>query len=43
MKTRSRFLTATVGRPVLVLGSHFANPTGGHIVADGDTYRFLPE
>jgi len=22
-----------------VLGTHFANPVGGHIVRDGDTYR----
>ncbi|SPP92931.1 MBL fold metallo-hydrolase [Bradyrhizobium vignae] len=41
-RTRSRFFAEAAGTPVLVLGSHFANPTGGRIVADGDVYRFVP-
>ena len=27
------------GRPVLVIGTHFAGATAGHIVRDGETYR----
>jgi glyoxylase-like metal-dependent hydrolase (beta-lactamase superfamily II) len=38
--TRKAFLERYVDKPVLVLGTHFANPVGGHIVRDGDTYRF---
>lgn len=38
--TRKQFLERYVDKPVLVLGTHFANPVGGHIVRDGDTYRF---
>ena len=26
-------------QPVLVIGTHFAAPTAGHIVKDGDAYR----
>jgi hypothetical protein len=28
-----------VGTDTLVIGTHFAAPTAGKIVADGDTYR----
>jgi len=38
-QTRSRFITRYADRPVLIIGTHFAGPTAGHIVADGDTYR----
>jgi hypothetical protein len=27
------------GSPVLVIGSHFATPTAGRVVRDGDAYR----
>lgn len=37
--TRKQFLERYVDEPVLVLGTHFANPVGGRIVRDGDTYR----
>lgn len=37
--TREAFLERYVDRPVLVLGTHFADPVGGRIVRDGDTYR----
>ncbi len=37
--TRRQFLERYVDEPVLVLGTHFANPVGGRIVRDGDTYR----
>jgi glyoxylase-like metal-dependent hydrolase (beta-lactamase superfamily II) len=28
------------GKPILVIGTHFAAPAAGHIVRDGDGYRF---
>jgi glyoxylase-like metal-dependent hydrolase (beta-lactamase superfamily II) len=40
LETRKEFLERYADRPVLVLGTHFANPVGGRIVRDGDTYRF---
>ena len=38
--TRIAFLERYAETPVLILGTHFAAPTGGHIVRDGDAYRF---
>ena len=38
-RTRERMLGELCGRPVLVIGTHFAGATAGHIVRDGDTYR----
>ncbi len=38
--TRKQFLARYADTPVLVLGTHFANPVAGRIVRDGDTYRF---
>ena len=38
--TRRAFLAAHAGQDILVLGTHFADPVGGYIVADGDAYRF---
>jgi glyoxylase-like metal-dependent hydrolase (beta-lactamase superfamily II) len=40
LATRIRFLREQAGRDVLVLGTHFASPTGGRIVAAGDAWRF---
>lgn len=37
--TRKRMLEGTVGTDTLFLGTHFAEPSGGRIVADGDSYR----
>jgi glyoxylase-like metal-dependent hydrolase (beta-lactamase superfamily II) len=37
--TRSAFLTRYADRPVLIIGTHFAAPTAGRIVSDGDSYR----
>jgi len=37
--TRTRFVRRYADAPVLVIGTHFAAPTAGHIVSDGDTYR----
>lgn len=38
-RTREHMLNELCGRPVLVIGTHFAGATAGHIVRDGDTYR----
>ena len=38
-RTRQRMLAELCGRPVLVIGTHFAGATAGRIVRDGDTYR----
>jgi glyoxylase-like metal-dependent hydrolase (beta-lactamase superfamily II) len=39
-QTRRSFLERYADKPMLVIGTHFATPTAGHIVRDGDTYRF---
>jgi len=41
--TRRAFLAAQAGRPVLVIGTHFAGPHAGRIVRDGAAYRFEVE
>ena len=38
--TRMRFLREQADRDVLVLGTHFATPTGGRIVSAGAAWRF---
>lgn len=38
-ETRAAFLQRYSGRPVLIIGTHFAAPTAGHIVRDGESYR----
>ena len=38
--TRMRFLREQADRDVLVLGTHFAAPTGGRIVSSGEAWRF---
>lgn len=40
MATRKAFFERYADQPVLVFGTHFANPVAGHIVRDGKTYRF---
>ena len=35
-QTRRDFLDRYADRPVLVIGTHFAEPTAGHVVRDGD-------
>jgi len=37
---RGDFLARYADRPVLVIGTHFATPSAGRIVRDGDAYRF---
>lgn len=39
-RTRRGFLERYADRPVLVLGTHFATPTGGRIIRDGSSWRF---
>ena len=38
-RTKREFLGRYADRPVLVIGTHFATPTAGRIVRDGDAYR----
>ncbi len=38
--TRRKFIAEVADTPTLVIGSHFATPTAGRIVAEGDTHRF---
>jgi glyoxylase-like metal-dependent hydrolase (beta-lactamase superfamily II) len=37
--TRWRIFRELAGAPVLVIGTHFAGPTAGHVVADGDVFK----
>jgi hypothetical protein len=39
IETRRKFLNGYGDTPVLVLGTHFATPTAGHIVRDGAAWR----
>ena len=41
-ETRRAFLERYADGPVLVIGTHFAAPTAGRIVRDGEAYRFNP-
>ena len=41
LATRVRFLREQADRDVLVLGTHFAAPTGGRVVSDGEAWRFV--
>ncbi len=38
--TRSRLFAEWADQPILVIGTHFATPTAGHIVRDGAEFRF---
>ena len=37
--TRRRVYAALAGTDTLVIGTHFAAPCAGHVVADGDAWR----
>jgi len=39
-RTRASLLAQLADAEVLVIGTHFAAPTAGHVKRDGDTYRF---
>jgi len=38
--TRSRLLAEWADQPILVIGTHFAAPTAGHIHRDGAAFKF---
>ena len=38
--TRMRLFAEWADQPILVIGSHFAAPTAGHVVRDGAAFRF---
>jgi glyoxylase-like metal-dependent hydrolase (beta-lactamase superfamily II) len=38
--TRQRMFAEYANQPTLIIGTHFAAPTAGHFVIDGDAYRF---
>jgi glyoxylase-like metal-dependent hydrolase (beta-lactamase superfamily II) len=40
-RTRRAFLERYADQPILVIGTHFATPVGGHIVRHGDAWRFV--
>jgi glyoxylase-like metal-dependent hydrolase (beta-lactamase superfamily II) len=40
-RTRRAFLERHAGTPALVLGTHFATPTAGRVVREGDAFRFV--
>jgi len=40
LATRNAFLARYADTPTLVIGTHFAGPTAGRLVRDGDAYRF---
>jgi glyoxylase-like metal-dependent hydrolase (beta-lactamase superfamily II) len=41
--SRRELLEAAASSDVLVLGTHFAGSSAGHVVRDGDAYRFVAE
>jgi glyoxylase-like metal-dependent hydrolase (beta-lactamase superfamily II) len=42
-RTREQFVERFGGSPTLVIGSHFADPTAGHIVRDGAAWKLTSE
>jgi glyoxylase-like metal-dependent hydrolase (beta-lactamase superfamily II) len=40
--TRRALLSTLAREKTLVIGTHFASPTAGYAVADGDAFRFVP-
>ena len=38
---RKTVLSDLADSDILVIGTHFAAPTAGHIVTEGDSYRFV--
>ena len=41
IQTRSRLFAEWADQPILVIGTHFAAPTAGHIFRDGAAFRFV--
>jgi glyoxylase-like metal-dependent hydrolase (beta-lactamase superfamily II) len=40
-RTRRLMLTRLADNPILVIGTHFAGRTAGHVVRDGDAFRLV--
>jgi glyoxylase-like metal-dependent hydrolase (beta-lactamase superfamily II) len=40
-RTREQMLTSLADTPTLVIGTHFAGRTAGHVVRDGDAFRLV--
>ena len=40
-RSRHQLFAEVTDKPVLVIGTHFVSPTAGHVVRDGDAYRFV--
>jgi hypothetical protein len=40
-KTRREVFAKLAGTPTLVIGTHFATPTAGRLVKDGDAWRLV--
>ena len=38
--TRNNLLETYADQPILIIGTHFATPTAGHLKRDGDSYMF---
>ena len=38
--TRARMFAEWADQPILVIGTHYAGPTAGHVKRDGDAFRF---
>lgn len=38
--TRARMFAEWADQPILVIGTHYAGPTAGHVRRDGDAFRF---
>jgi len=41
MATRTRVFERFAGTPTLIIGTHFAGATAGHVVRDGDAFRLV--
>ena len=42
-RTRVEFVDRFANRPALIIGSHFSDPTAGHIVSDGKGWKLVTE
>jgi glyoxylase-like metal-dependent hydrolase (beta-lactamase superfamily II) len=42
VETRRRLFDGCAGTPTLVIGTHFAGPSAGRVVAHGDTWKLEP-
>ena len=41
VQTRLEMFDKYADTPILIIGTHFATPTAGHLKRDGDVYRFV--